>query len=217
MKYFLSHSFSGNYDFLQELDDRVPKEVDCVEDADILILTGGADINPKLYDHPKSASTHYNEHLDSYILDIYNEAVKIKIPILGICRGLQFLNVMQGGTLVQHVNNHVGTAHLVEDLSSKVAYKVNSLHHQLVVPANSESIVLARAYPAQGTQYVYGKPLHHLTAPPSTAGEIEAVFFPSVMALGVQWHPELDSEVSGSVLLVRKYLTEYLKDYYETT
>jgi putative glutamine amidotransferase len=74
-------------------------------DCDALLLSGGADINPKLYGQENTASVGIDDTRDTAefaLTKIFYEADK---PILGICRGHQLLNVYFGGQLCQHINN----------------------------------------------------------------------------------------------------------------
>ena len=105
------------------------------------------------------------------------EAQRKDLPILAICRGLQMLNVVRGGTLHQHIEGHKEVEHRVRtEPESKIAacvgtedYAVNSRHHQCIGSVGSELTVTARA----------------------EDGIIEAVEDPNrSFVVAVQWHPE---------------------------
>lgn len=73
-----------------------------------LLLTGGADIDPARYGRPNQGSINLEPDRDALEAAAYAAAVARGVPILGICRGFQAINVFRGGTLLQHVEGHVG-------------------------------------------------------------------------------------------------------------
>lgn len=121
---------------------------------DGLVLSGGPDLAPAAYDaqpHPELGAT--EPELDVFEYAVAREALRLELPILGICRGAQTLNVVRGGTLHQHLPDVVGDeiahrqgddgrqpTHLVEVLAgSRLAsvlettqLRVNSFHHQAI-------------------------------------------------------------------------------------
>lgn len=74
--------------------------------ADLLCFTGGEDVNPALYGEPCHPYTGFNKQRDAVEKQIFHHAIHEGIPCVGICRGGQFLNVMHGGKLWQHVHGH---------------------------------------------------------------------------------------------------------------
>lgn len=103
--------------------------------ADIVIFTGGGDINPELYGEKPISETHNNvPDRDVAEVKCYNGLSRDQIKI-GICRGGQLLNVLNGGSMYQDVNNHNHGSHhqlLVRDFKEYVW--VNSYHHQMMLP-----------------------------------------------------------------------------------
>lgn len=128
------------------------KNAEKVGDIDGLILTGGGDVHPGLYGREDKIDLveEVNEMRDSFEFDVIGKALDREIPILGICRGLQVMNVFLGGTLIVDLpsagyRNHVvrdGIDHrhqlnpiphsLLEAISGRGLRKVNSVHHQAV-------------------------------------------------------------------------------------
>lgn len=216
-KYYLSYPFMGNYGFLEALDDTKAVAVKDIAQADIVVFTGGADVNPALYGHQRTALVFDHQERDAAEASVYNEALRLKKPMFGICRGLQFLNVMNGGTLIQHLEGHRNGDHEVIDVESATQYDVNSMHHQAVVPP-ANAIILAFAKQRLSNYYIYGNsPKAYPAEENKKLEEIEAVYYPATGSLGVQWHPELSArpydDKSGGAL-AKHYLMTYLRGYY---
>jgi putative glutamine amidotransferase len=162
---------------------------DIVSRLDGLVLSGGADVNPTLYDHEADSNLgSVEDERDEWELGLYREARKRGIPVLAICRGFQLVNVASGGTLVQHVELDEGSGHPQWEVDGRQAshaatvtagtvtskylspqIQVNSLHHQTVAELG-EGLV-ASAYAPDGV--------------------IEGFESTDGLVLGVQWHPEL--------------------------
>jgi putative glutamine amidotransferase len=117
-------------------------------ELDGLLLPGGWDVDPSFYGEQRDAKVEETDpELDSTELRLFQQAREREIPVLGICRGQQVINVAMGGSLVQHIEHHdahdIGRKHLVHavqvDPSSELGratgeekIRVNSLHHQAV-------------------------------------------------------------------------------------
>ena len=153
-----------------------------VRDMDGVILPGGADVNPALYHEGNTDSRELDKRLDWYELAVLSEAVKYGIPVLGICRGHQLINVFFGGNLIQNVDHcdvhdyrpdRVHGSTLEMDSFLYEIYKVkeinvNSAHHQAVHRLGDGM---------KAAQY-------------SDDSLIEAAYHTSLPVYGVQWHPE---------------------------
>jgi putative glutamine amidotransferase len=143
-----------------------------------LVLTGGGDVDPSLYGADTNGRTkHIFRERDEFERELIEEADRKDLPILGICRGLQILNVARGGTLIQHVEGHKDLEHTVRpEPGSQLAvfvgpeeYAVNSRHHQAADRLGRGLIVTARA----------------------EDGVVEALEDPERrFVIAVQWHPE---------------------------
>jgi len=171
--------------------DKTPEEVmKLIEQCDAVLLPGSrADVDPAKYDAPRNphtaASDPGRDTVDELLLqDAYN----MKKPVLGICYGLQMLNVYRTGTLIQHIESaidheagrKVAAAHSVEvEPASKLAGILGESHN---VPVNSSHHQSAD---------VIGDGLRVVARCPDD-GIIEAVegTSPDHFVLGVQWHPE---------------------------
>jgi gamma-glutamyl-gamma-aminobutyrate hydrolase PuuD len=153
-------------------------------DADLCVFTGGHDVNPKLYGEIALACTHYSKLRDDFETEQYYETLGADIPMVGICRGGQFLNVMNGGKMWQDVNNHT-SPHDLMDLDSKELIRVTSTHHQMMRPSH-EAITLAVA--KEATEKV--SPSHFARNASNHWEDAEVVFYPKTKSLCFQPHPE---------------------------
>jgi putative glutamine amidotransferase len=186
-------------------DARLAAEPDTVLDVlDGLILIGGADVDPSMYGAaPDPATERTYTARDRCEISLAARALQRGIPLLGICRGLQILNVALGGTLVQDLDAEVGsslhrrnrgsfdgTDHVVRIEPGSLAHRatgelehvVHCHHHQAVDLLGAGLVVSARA---------------------AVDGVVEAVEAPGeAFALGVQWHPEANerSQVIGALV-----------------
>jgi putative glutamine amidotransferase len=153
---------------------------------DGLVIAGGPDVDPARYGAERSVRTGPPApRRDAWELALIRAALTAGTPLLGICRGMQLLNVALGGTLVQHLDGHVPQVgvfghHTVRPVpGSRYAgiapeeMSVPTYHHQAVDRLGKG--LLASAHTADGT--------------------VEAVELPgSSWVLGVQWHPEMDED-----------------------
>ncbi|MCU1284052.1 MAG: glutamine amidotransferase [Acidobacteriales bacterium] len=186
-----------------------PGSVDRVDDAinrlDGLLLSGGADINPCLFnEEPGSNTSKPDDMRDALELKLIKSASDRKIPILAICRGAQILNVSQGGALIQHVGDGVHPAdgavsrfHDVKiDSQSTLGsvlnveqMKVNSRHHQAIDPTRVAPSLRVVAQ--------------------SKDGIVEAVEGPaSTWTIGIQWHPERDEIKDNFLGLFKEFVQQ---------
>jgi len=161
-------------------------ELDDLDKADALILPGSnQDMNPKLWGQEDICSNDINDELDDIQWRLLEKAVKQGKPVLGICRGMQFINVFFGGALIQQLpsaEKHGGTTpetyhdvFTVRDTFMGELYpvltQVNTRHHQ-------------------GVEFV-GEGL--MTAAIWTDEDeivVEAIQHKELPVYGVQWHPE---------------------------
>ena len=186
---------------------------DYVHELDALVLQGGSDVSPSTYgEEPLQPEWAGDRVRDDYEIELFSEFVEAGKPVLGVCRGIQLINVALGGTLYQDLPSQVGTQVAHRDRSihdaniheirlepgSGLAHlfpetllaRVNSLHHQavrklgrnLVIEARSTSDEVIEAVRLKGRSYVFG----------------------------VQWHPELHRPGDDSVMDCGLILEEFL-------
>lgn len=157
--------------------------------ADLVQFTGGEDVSPCLYGEQRHPTTYSNFKRDTCEAGYFAIAQRMGIPMAGICRGGQFLNVMNGGEMYQDVDGHaIHDTHECLDIKTGKLHQVTSTHHQMMW-ASQDGEVLAIAKEATQLSFVQdgvGRTMqaHH------EHDDVEAVFYPDTMSLCFQPHPE---------------------------
>lgn len=157
------------------------------EGPDLVCFTGGADVSPELYCQSNTGSAN-NQARDLHEIGQYIKYRHMGVPMVGICRGAQFLNVMHSGTMIQHKPGH-GMRRAPVDLydaagnhlwratdSAPRSPRLYEDHHQMMVPAD-HGIVLGRD---------------------SKDGNVEIILYDDTI-LCFQAHPEWGHETTRSV------------------
>ncbi len=177
-----------------------------LERLDGVVVSGGADVDPSLYGATPDENLGYLEpERDLWELEVIAHAIRLNVPLLGICRGAQLINVHLGGTLVQHVGRDEGVGHprfseprdvpchLVRFVEGTLAYElygheaiVNSLHHQTISDPPAGVVVSGVA----------------------PDGVIEAIELRGRPVLGVQWHPEMLTVLDPSLVWLIEQATQ---------
>ena len=163
--------------------------VDVIEDADLVQLIGGADVTPALYGNAPHPETCSNLLTDQSSLIVFNRATRAGIPMVGICRGGQFLNVMNGGRMYQDVDRHaIGGTHECTDLTTGEVYQVTSTHHQMMIPSEIGELVGATMLSSFRKETdTEGNIIRH----EGDHQDTEVVWYPGTNSLCFQPHPEL--------------------------
>lgn len=165
----------------------------------ILVVWGGADINPKLYGHEQSKTTHPSASRDPVEWACIQKAIELGIPMIGVCRGAQMMCAAAGGFLIQDVSGHHGQ-HTVTTYNGSIL-NVNSIHHQML--AGLEKVdheLLAWSTVKRSGGYIWKDDQSYV--PPVGFKEPELVYFPRIKAMAVQWHPEMMSENSPATTFI---------------
>ena len=176
-----------------EEDTKNPSEVLNLVDA--VIITGGAgDLDPELYGqepHPQTGPV--QKERDAYELTLVRAAVEREAPTLGICRGMQVLNVAYGGTVEQHLPDVVGHEEHRPLPGVFVGHQVRLLPDSLAARTAGSEVADVRSHHHQGIREV-GDGLS-VTGRAMKDDTVEAVEDPAhPFVLGVLWHPEEDEK-----------------------
>ncbi len=159
---------------------------------DGLILPGGGDIDPAHYgEAPHPQVDDLDPELDRFQLDWARRALEQGLPTLGICRGMQVLNVAAGGTLVQHLDDTA--THFPEEARQEPTLRPNPVHALNIAEGSKLEAVLEERQARVNS-------LHHQAVSqvggPFRAsawaedGTVEAIEHPEAWQVGVQFHPE---------------------------
>jgi putative glutamine amidotransferase len=166
-----------------------------LERIDALILAGGVDIDPAIYGaepHQETETGTPRERDDTEIA-LVRRALELDLPVLGICRGMQVLNVALGGTLLQHVPDLVGHSQhrRTPGTFADSDHEVRLAPGSLVALAAGEELHSTKSHHHQAVQEI-GQGLE-VTGWSAFDELPEAIEAPDRrFALGVQWHPEVD-------------------------
>ena len=172
---------------------------DVLDLLDGIVFCGGDDVAPEEYGTERAPRTGpRNERRDAVELSLMRRAIERDIPVLAICRGFHVLNVARGGTLIQHLADHIDQRPHREDDSH---YGV----HDIVTEPGSRlrSIVGERAtvhsHHHQGADLVGDGLVVAATA--ASDGILEGLEDPTRrFCVGVLWHPDADAAASGAGL-----------------
>lgn len=169
-----------------------------MDNADIVIMPGGGDWCPKIYNEKTGSKTHYNEYTDIEQLTTLRDAIRGKKAIIGICRGAQLLCIAEGGKLIQHVSGH-GYSHEIHSTRDRNRkFTTNSLHHQMLnlTPIPKERWDLL--YYAKGISGTYlngnNEEIIDFTKFKGDIKEPEIVLFNYIRGLAIQGHPEMSMD-----------------------
>jgi len=191
-----------------------PSLDELVASLDGILMTGGTDVSPQMYgETPLRPEWGGDPHRDAYDCELVRAAIRAKKPILGVCRGLQVINVALGGSLYQDITDQTST---------KIVHRnwdiYDSNHHTLRIAPGSG---LAKLYP--GREKATINSVHHQgikkLAPGLRAegycdedGIVEAIRreAPDPYVFAIQWHPEWHDERYPDFLTGQPIMAEFL-------
>jgi gamma-glutamyl-gamma-aminobutyrate hydrolase PuuD len=205
-----------------------------IGEADYVCFTGGEDVDPALYGENALRNTCFNDLRDGFDSAAYARAKTVfkgetLKPCVGICRGSQFLNVMNGGKLWQDIDRHT-SSHTLWDPHVQKEYFVSSTHHQQMIP-HSSGILVAYAKEAHhksswgrgwdtvvhnaglraDKQYKDGIKITKARDSIHPSIDAEVVWYPDTLDLCFQPHPEFHTAKECKAyfeLVFNRYLNE---------
>lgn len=171
------------------------------KDADVIVWTGGEDINPALYNARPHPTSYWSER-DNKEVEIYKAFENSGRVFAGICRGAQLFSAMNGGTLYQNVDKHRSGIHectyVTEDGSLEEGHQVTSVHHQMINPYGSPNKFEVWGHTRKATyrdsELVERAPITNEDHP-----DIELIFWPETRCFGFQGHPEYRHKPSSDL------------------
>lgn len=192
---FICH---GTQDIIKMFKERGWEVTREIKKADLIVFTGGADISPQLYHSKKHNLTITFPTRDKKELLLLGHALRKEIPIVGICRGAQLINVALRGSMYQHVDGHrEGKLHKVRDLWTDKEFMASSSHHQMMIPHKSAEVLAVANVTRRRERY--NEKGHYVF---ESAGKIwqdpETVIYFDNNALCFQPHPEYSSDKETS-------------------
>lgn len=193
---FLTHPDHGLGKMFNDWGYDMTLDLKFLGDADFVVFPGGADIYPPMYGHRRSEKCGAPDIKRDMKENAIFRSVPFDVPKIGICRGAQFLNIMNGGTLYQHVDGHANGRHLMRVLINKdfdviedripTMISVTSTHHQQMIPAmcTDNMFVFGIAHASKEKYLGVGGVIN------DDKKDYEVVFYKNTSSLCFQPHPE---------------------------
>lgn len=184
------------------------------KDIDLVLFTGGEDVNPEYYGENIGKYTNINPKRDRKEANIFYKFHNHSF-MLGICRGSQMLTVLSKGKLIQHVGGHCRDHSMIAENNFK--YNITSSHHQMLYPFNlnkKDYKILAYSEYFQSNTYLNGN--NEEIVLPKNFLEPEIIYYKKTNALCIQGHPEwshCEKRTSNMCLnLIDEYLESFKND-----
>lgn len=181
-----------------------------LKEANIVLFTGGEDVDPSLYGCEKHSTTYSNLERDLYEKEIFEQVSENQL-VVGVCRGSQFCCVMNGGILIQHCENHgIRGTHSIYEPSTNRLYDITSTHHQMQYPFKlPHATILMHSYPHRSLRYFGDKVNVDLVTE-----EPEVVLYQTPnkpVCLAIQGHPEYMPSDSPIVVRLNEIINQLCK------
>lgn len=181
-----------------------------LKEANIVLFTGGEDVDPSLYGCEKHSTTYSNLERDLYEKEIFEQVSENQL-VVGVCRGSQFCCVMNDGILIQHCENHgIRGTHTIYEPSTNRLYDITSTHHQMQYPFKlPHATILMYSYPHRSLRYFGDKVNVDLVTE-----EPEVVLYQTPnkpKCLAIQGHPEYMPSDSPIVVRLNEIINQLCK------
>lgn len=177
-------------------------------EAHLVVFTGGEDVHPNLYDEGLHYTTKFSKQRDDIDQKAWEVAKLYHIPCLGICRGAQFIHVMNGGKLFQNTTKHT-VQHSAYDKFTQKNYEVTSTHHQMMrnLPPKTDLIMYAEKMGSSKTHQAFSTT--NFVTSTNVGIDYEMVGSKDKNLLCCQPHPEYMNEDEPFVARFWELLYEY--------
>ena len=185
---------------------------DMVESADLIAFGGGADISPAIYGHEVmcEGNSLILSGRDRFEIMVWEEARAQEKPILGICRGAQFVCAMSGGAIVQDIDGHLGIHELLTYDDEK-GLEITSTHHQQMYVMNmvpNDDFELIGWTDCMSKKYI--RDLKR--APLEPDYDPEVLYFRRTRAFAIQGHPEYMDHGNATVQWLKREFYQYFPE-----
>ena len=204
----VGHAFHYGDAFDGKHDVRCSNDPSCIEtcNPDVMVFTGGEDVTPYLYGEVKHPATGNCTVRDAKEQAFFDEGQRLGIKMVGICRGSQFLTVMNGGKLVQHIFGHgIAGTHKLSKLVYGTVVEITSTHHQCMYPYN---------LPSKKYDVIAWGEEHGMEGMPEGQQELdyipEVVWYHETQCLCVQGHPEFMAKESTGYQYFQSLINNYI-------
>jgi len=187
------------------------KNVKDPKDIDLVLFTGGKDVNPQYYGEQIGKYTSISKSRDSKEADTFHKFKNYSF-LLGICRGSQLLTVLSGGRLIQHVEGHCRDHDII--LNIGLRYKITSSHHQMLYPFDlnkKDYELIAYSEYFQSKTYLNGD--NKEIELPKDFLEPEIIYYKNTNALVIQGHPEWNHCEKRTSSMCLNLIDTYLKEF----
>ncbi len=193
--------------------------------VDGLILQAGSDLSPHSYQEEALKEEWQGDAIrDQYEIELLHQAMAMDKPVLGICRGMQMINVALGGSLYQDIPSQVKQTTIITHRDGKLYDKLN---HEITLQPNTRTAKLYTHIPQRKIISVHhqavkdlGKELS-IEAVSKEDGIIEAIRYspansnnqePIPYVFGTQWHPEYQDPNDTSLMSIRPIMDDFLQE-----
>ncbi|MQA99077.1 MAG: gamma-glutamyl-gamma-aminobutyrate hydrolase family protein [Actinobacteria bacterium] len=190
-----------------------PDDLSPLDGAIGLLLPGGGDIDPAMYGREPHPQTHgVNRRRDRFEMNLLRAALERDLPVLAVCRGMQMLNVVLGGTLDQHLADDAGLLdHYRDRPRAEHAHSVDVKPESLMASIFETNGMPVNSHHHQGLDVVSPQLRHVAWAEDGVLEGVEAREHSWVV--GVQWHPEVMAPVEARQLKIFEHLVEAARAY----
>ena len=181
-----------------------------MSDAEVVLFTGGEDVNPEVYGCKTHRTTYFTRSRDHFEIEAFNKVAPNQLAV-GVCRGVQLFCAMYGGILVQNCSGHAGCGrHQITN--GRETFTVTSIHHQMQYPFKLDKKDYEILYWSKGISHFYeGDKVN----PDLMEVEPEVTVYhrPGLpTCFGVQGHPEMMDKNDPFVIMINNKIREYLKE-----